>query len=391
MRELEKLNSPLIICSVLLFAACSGPEGDEAHGTSTREVPLIREVVDSRFDEYLQDMMTDEHFTGVALAMKSGILIHAKGYGNATGKKENTVATVFHVASVTKQFTAVAVLQLVEKGMVDLDVSVNEYLPRKYQSSKWKTVSIHHLLSHSSGITDYALTRDYYDVVDGFCLGDTVDGMVKEAMTKELEFDPGSRYSYSNIGFTLLGFVVENQSSIPYHEYMATNILEPMGMTSSKIHIIGHVPDAEEAQGYRWNEEIGVHALDEVVTLPVTAPDGGLVTTLSDFVKWADIYMGSESEVLNEESLATMTTPAVPVHGTDPDFEDARGVPQSYGYGLFIGDDLISHPGYIVGYRSHFIVDREKQLLIVVFSNNTTNDPKRISTGLLSILDLPSS
>ena len=391
MREFEKLNSTLIICLVLLFAACSGPEEEDAAGTPTQEVPLIRELVDSRFDEYLQDMMTDEHFTGVALVMKSGILIHAKGYGNATGKKENTVATVFHVASVTKQFTAAAVLQLVEKGMVDLDVSVNEYLPRKYQSSKWETVSIHHLLSHSSGITDYALTRDYYDVVDGFCLGDTVDGMIKEAMTKELEFEPGSRYSYSNIGFTLLGFVVENQSSTPYHEYLATNIFEPMGMTSSKVHIIGHVPDAEEAKGYRWNEEIGAHAPDEVVTLPVTAPDGGLVTTLSDFAKWSDIYMGSESEVLNAESLAAMTTPAVPIHGTDSDFEDARGVPQSYGYGLFIGDQLVSHEGYIVGYRSHFIVDREKRMLIVVFSNNTTNDPKRISTGILSILDSSSS
>jgi D-alanyl-D-alanine carboxypeptidase len=391
MHQLNKPNSLLIIFSALLCAACSGPEDEAILGTTTQGAPTIRQVVDSRSEKYLQEMVTAEHFSGVALVMKSGKLVHAKGYGNATDEKENTVETAFHVASITKQFTAAAILQLVEKGKVGLDVSVNEYLPQKYRSPNWEKVSIHHLLSHSSGITDYALTRDYYDVVDGFCLGDTVDGMLKEAMTKELEFDPGSTFSYSNIGFTLLGLVIENQSSIPYHEYLATNILEPMGMISSKVHIIGHVPGAVEAEGYRWNEESGAHAPDEVVTLPVTAPDGGLVTTLSDFVKWADIYMGGEPKVLTEESLATMATPAVPIQSTYSDFEDARGMSRSYGYGLFIGDDLINHSGYIVGFRSNFVVDREEQLLIVVFSNNTTNNPKRISTGLLSIQDSPSS
>ena len=391
MHPITKPNSLLIFFSALLCAACSGPEGDTTLDATTHKVPAIREVIDSRSDEYLQQMVTEERFSGVALVMKAGTLVHAKGYGNATDETANTIETAFHVASVTKQFTAVAILQLVDNGMVSLDVSANEYLPRQYRSPKWENVSIHHLLSHSSGIPDYALTRDYYDVVDGFCLGDTVDGMVKEAMTKDLEFEPGSRFSYSNIGFTLLGFVIENQTSIPYNEYVEASVLEPMGMASSKVHIIGHVPTAKEAAGYRWNEEIGAHTPDKVVTLPVTAPDGGLVTTLSDFVKWADIYMGGKQEVLTKESLATMTTPAVPIHSADSDFEGARGVPQSYGYGLFIGENLVSHPGYIVGFRSHFIVDREKQLLIAVFSNNTTNNPKQISTGLLKILDLSSS
>lgn len=368
-----------IISIVLLCAACSESGRIATPESMTQEVSVKRDVIDPDSEEFLQEMVKDEHFTGVALVMREGEIVHAKGYGNATSEKENTVTTAFHVASITKQFTAAAVLQLVEKGLVDLDVSVNEYLPEKYRSSKWHNVNIHHLLSHTSGVPDYAVTRDYYNVVKGFCLGDTVDGMVMEAMSKDLDFEPGSKFSYSNIGFTLLGFVVEHQTSTSFDEYLDVNILDPMGMRSSRIHVIGHVPAAEEAEGYRWSEEQSVHVPDDIVSLPVTAPDGGLVTTLTDFVKWTEIYMGGEPTILAQESIDRMLTPVTSIEWKDP-----RGLPLSYGYGLFLGDGLVGHPGYIVGFRSHFIVDRENQLLIAVFSNNTSNDPWLISTGLLA-------
>lgn len=374
-----------IISIILLCAACSESGRDATSESTTQEVSVKREVVDSLSEEFLQQMVKDEHFTGVVLVMREGKIVHARGYGNATSEKENTVATAFHVASITKQFTAVAILQLVEKGMVDLDVSVNEYLSQRYRSPKWDTVNIHHLLSHTSGVPDYAVTRDYYNVVKGFCLGDTVDGMVMEAMAKDLEFKPGSEFSYSNIGFTLLGLVVENQTSTPYDEYVKVNILNPMGMSSSKIHVIGHVPGAEEAEGHRWSEKQNAHVPDDIVSLPVTAPDGGLVTTLEDFVKWTEIYMGGEPTVLAQESLDRMLNPVMAIEWTGP-----IGAPLSIGYGLFLGDGLVSHPGYIVGFKSHFIVDRNKKLLIAVFSNNTTNDPWEISTGLLEALETPS-
>jgi CubicO group peptidase (beta-lactamase class C family) len=96
-------------------------------------------------------MVEEEHFFGVALVMKGGEIVHAKGYGKATDEKDNTVSTAFHVASITKQFTAAAALQRVEKGIVDLDTSVNAYLPERYRSPRWDSVTIHHLLSHSNG------------------------------------------------------------------------------------------------------------------------------------------------------------------------------------------------------------------------------------------------
>lgn len=372
-----------IVLIFLLFDACfeSNKRWLLADEPSHDHVSL-REVVDKRSEAFLQKMVEEEHFSGAALVTRKGEVVHAKGYGNADREKKNSVDTVFHVASITKQFTAAATMQLVEAGMVDLGKSINEYLPKKYRSTHWHAVKVSHLLSHTSGIPDYAVVRDYYNVVDGFCLGETVDGMIREAMAKELLFEPGSRFSYSNIGFTLLGYIIENQTSMSYEKYMKLKVLEPMGMSSSRVHVIGHVAARNEASGHRWDTELGTHVPDDIVSLPVTAPDGGLTTTLSDFIKWTKIYTVGESPIISGESLAKMTTAKISTRQ-----KDARGAPQAYGYGLFVGDGLLSHPGYIVGFRSHFIVDTEKRLLIAVFSNNTTNVPRRISTGLLRIAD----
>lgn len=369
-----------IISLAVFFAACSEPRSDATPESKTSAVPVKLEVIDSSSEALLQKMVKDDHFTGVVLVMREGKVSHAKGYGNATSENENTVATAIHVASITKQFTAAAILQLVENDVVDLDVSINTYLPEKYRSSKWGDVTVHHVLSHTGGIPDYAVTRDYYNVVDGFCLGDTVDGMVMEAIGKALKFEPGSKFSYSNIGYTLLGFIVENQTSMPYDEYVKANIFDPMGMIASRIHTIGHVPAVEEAEGYRWDEGRSVHVRDDVVSLPVTGPDGGLVTTLSDFAKWAQIYLGEDSATLSRESINKMLSPAVATGWSDP-----TGAPLSYGYGLFLTDGPVSHPGFIVGFSSHFIVDRENQLLVAVFANNTSSDPWLIATELLGV------
>lgn len=370
-----KIRILILILISLLICSCAFVPRHVA-----KSVLIEREVIDSKTEAFLQEMEKEEHFTGVALVMRKEEVVHAKGYGRANSERENLVTTAFHVASITKQFTAAAVLQLVEQGIVSLEGSVNEFLPQEYRSSKWDSVNIHHLLTHSSGIPDYAVTRDYYEVVKGFCLGNTVHGMVKEAMAKDLEFKPGSNFSYSNIGYTLLGFVIENQTQTPYDKYLKVNIFDPMGMSSSKIHVIGHVSTIEEAEGYRWSKEQSVHVPDDVVSLPVTAPDGGLVTTLTDFVKWTGIYMGMEQTILDRKSIDRMTSPFFRVSRKGP-----RGKPQSYGNGLFVEDGLVSHPGYIVGFRSHFIVDRQKEILIAVFSNNTTNNPGRIATGLLKV------
>ncbi len=342
---------------------------------------MMHEVIDGRFDAYLEEMVSKEHFNGAVLVMRDGSIVHAKGYGAAAANRANTVDTRFHVGSITKQFTAAAVMQLVEKGRLKLDGPINSYLPQKYRSAKWNAVTVRQLLSHTSGIADYAVTRDYYVVVKGFCLGGTVDGMVKEAMGKDLEFEPGSRFSYSDLGYTLLGIIIEKQTKTSYGDYIKKHILDPMGMRSSQIHVEGHVPDEYEAEGFRWNKELRMHGPDEVVSLPTTAPDGGLVTTLGDFAKWARIFTAGKQDVLRQESIRQMSTPQI---------RTGNGGPlDSMGYGLYVGDRLLGHGGLIVGFSSQFIYDRESRSLIVVFSNDVANNPQQVAFGLLTLLLAP--
>lgn len=371
-------NRQLTIIASLLAVAVSGcikrtPELELEVG--------VRETVEPRVEEFLQEVVETEHFMGAVLVARNSGIIHAKGYGSASGDEKNDIATLFHVASVTKQFTAAAILQLVDAGVLDLSSSIIQYLPDKYIAPQWETITVHHLLSHTSGVPDYAVTREYYNVVDGFCLGDTVDGMIREAMSKDLEFEPGSKYSYSNIGFTLLGLIIENQSGTPYAQYMKENVLDPMGMYSSKMHVEGHIPSPNEARGFRWGEIEKAHIPDDIVSLPVTAPDGGLVTTLSDFLIWSQIFSGGGQSILSESAINQMTTQQIAI---------GRGGPlDGYGYGLYVGDHLVGHSGYIVGFRSQFIYDRETATLIAVFTNNTTNNPQHIAFGLLTILFAP--
>lgn len=358
--------------AALLLGGCAAPpimQGIE-----------FREVSDARFDSFVAEMETRAHFTGVVLVMRDGRVLHAKGYGKANAARSNDADTKMHVGSITKQFTAAAILQLVGKGTVRLDTPINDYLPPEYRSSKWEAVTLHHLLSHTSGIPDYAVTRDYYVITDGFCSDDTVDGMVKEAGRQDLEFAPGSRYAYTNLGYTLLGIVIENRTTLPYGEYIQRHVLDPMGMTSSRIHVAGHVPAADEADGFRWNEEHARHVPDDVERLPVTAPDGGLITTLGDFAKWGRLFTGGQS-ILEQRSIEAMSSPHIRIGNGGP--------LDSMGYGLFTGDRLLGHGGLITGFSSQFVFDRETRSLIAVFSNDAGGDPQQVTFGLLTRLLTP--
>lgn len=372
----KTLAAKLLPYALLFLVGCIAKPG------YLKPTVIAKQVVDAKAEVFLQKMMLEDHFTGVALVMDKGNVVHAKGYGMACDGKPNDVSTLFHVASITKQFTAAGVMQIAEKGLIDLNGPINEYLPIKYRSSKWSTVTIHHLLlSHSSGIEDYAVTRDYYHVVNGFCLGDTVDGMIKEAMVKDLLFAPGTKFSYTNLGYTLLGLAIETQTKMLFDQYVKENILDPLGMRSSRIHIEGHVPSVDEAVGYRFSKEEKRHVFDDEISLPVMAPDGGLITSLNDFIRWIDVYKKSRQKIISPSLLTKMTSPAIKTGWGGPD-----GMLDSYGYGLFVKDSIVSHPGEIVGFKSHFIYDRERDVLVAILSNNTSNDPIRIAMGLMTVL-----
>jgi len=156
-------------------------------------------------------------------------------------------------------------------------------------------------------------------------------------------------------------------------------------LDASRIHVAGHVPRENEAAGMRWNEELGRHTKDEVVTFPVTSPDGRLVTTLDDYVKWITVYRELKHPRLSKTSIESMMQPSIPVGSYDWPEEGLDGT-ASDGFGIATSGSLIMHGGIIVGFRSSFIYDRADDLLIVIFTNNTTN-PFRIAAGLFELHD----
>lgn len=361
--------------ALAVFAGCTTARASDPSTTS------VSATSDPSIEAFLQDMVKEEHFSGVVLVMQNGQVRHASGYGAATKFNANDVNTAYHVASVTKQFTAAAIMQLVEAGAVELHESINDYLPEKYHSARWDAVTVHHLLSHSSGITDYAVTRDYYEIVDGFASAETIDGMIVEAMPKELAFAPGSQYAYSNLGYVLLGEIIEQQTHMSFADYVKQNILEPMSMNSSRIRTEGHAAAKNEAAGFRWSEVQDSFVKDDTETLPATPPDAGLITTLDDFANWSRIFTGGDQSILSEESVTAMTSQHIQM--------GRGGSVDAYGYGLGVGDRLLAHSGHVVGFRSQMILDRQTNTLIAVFSNNSAINMQRVAFGLLTVLFAP--
>ena len=146
-------------------------------------------------------------------------------------------------------------------------------------------------------------------MTDGWAFDDTVDGMIREAMQQELEFAPGADFEYANIGYTILGEIIEEQTGSLYTDFIQENLLDPLNMTNSYIRVADHVPLPYEAAGFRWNEEENRHTIDEVVSLPVTSPDGGLATTLNDFIKWIAVYRDMQHPRLSNCLLYTSPSP----------------------------------------------------------------------------------
>lgn len=360
---------------LVTLSACAAT-GD--HGITDSSV---RQVLHPAIESHLQSMVSDEHFSGVALVTVNGETIHASGYGSANPDRANDVGTAFHVASVTKQFTAAAVMQLVERGDVALDASINDYLPQAYRTDRWRAVTIHHLLSHSSGIPDYGIARDYYQIRDGFASDDTVARMILEARGEPLQFTPGTRYAYSNLGYALLGELIERVALQSYPDYVQQNLLLPMGMTSSQIRGFRHEPDENEATGFRWNEDSGEFETDTSATLPATPADAGLITTISDIARWSGLYLGEPRGVLSREAVSAMTTQQAQM--------GRGGSVDAYGYGIGVGERFLAHSGHVAGFRSQYILDVETNTIIAVFANNAAVNIEQVAFGILGILFAP--
>jgi CubicO group peptidase (beta-lactamase class C family) len=276
--------------------------------------------------------------------IEDGKVVHAAGYGMADVVHAEKImpATVFHVASLSKQFTAAAILKLAKAGKLSIDDPVRKHLPEVPDFGT--PITLRHLLTHTSGLRDQvdllhlAGWRLFQDrVTDG-------DVMALVERQKELNFPPGTGYSYSNTNFTLLAQVVGRVAKQPFVEFTQAEIFKPLGMTASHFRNVHGEVVKNLAVGY-WTNDRGV--LGQSSTNYDTVGATSLLTTVEDLTRWDAIFHDPPPEW--QEIVAEMQVPA----------KLADGTPVNYGLGLrratYRGLDIIGHTGFDAGYYAELL------------------------------------
>jgi D-alanyl-D-alanine carboxypeptidase len=326
--------------------------GPAQHSTAAPPLGTPVSRIMTKVDGYIDAELQRQHIAGLSLAvLKEGEVIQARGYGLADVGRHipATKDTVYQIASMTKQFTASAIMLLVEAGKVKLDDSIATYLTGL--PAAWNAVTVRQLLTHTSGIRNFQEAGGY-SLYGAY----SPEDLIRLAASLPLAFQPGEKWSYSNTGYILLGEIIQQRSGSPYAEFLSGRILKPLRMTSTRM-IEGRATPAHLATGYSWEE--GTWKAVRMQASPTAA--GGLASTVLDLAKW---YAALDVPLpLRPSSLAQMWT-----RGR---INDGSRVP--YGFGWFVGamngHRAIEHSGDRPGFNgaiTHFVDDR---LTVIVLTN----------------------
>lgn len=341
--------------------------------TSAAPVPAINNAV--KIDGLLKTYQECGQLNGSVLVAEKGKVILRKGYGMANMEWEipNQPNTKFRIGSVTKQFTAALILQLVEAGKIQLDAPMTKYLP-DYRKDTGDKISVHQLLNHTSGIPSYT-TRNFFknESRDSY----SVDDFVKKFASGDLEFEPGSNFRYNNSAYYLLGAIIEKVTGKPYAKVLKERILDPVGMSDTGYDT--HAPIIKNrAQGYRKTPRGYINANYLDMGLPFSA--GSMYSTVDDLFKWDRALYGND--VLSDASKLLM-------------FKPGRS---DYGYGFFITErpigktgkhtKVIQHGGGINGFNSRLTRVVDQNHLIVILDNvGLGNYHNKITNSIINILN----
>ena len=329
-----------------------------------------------KIDSLLKQYYDYGQFNGSILVAEKGKIIYKKGFGmaNLEWGIPNQPDTKFRIASVTKQFTATLVLQLVEEGKIKLDGKISDYLT-DYRKDTGGKVAIHQLLNHTSGVPDYTrrtdfdaeISRNPYSVAD----------FVKKFASGDLEFEPGSKFSYSNSGYTLLGAIIEKVTGKSYETVLTERILKPLGMTNSGCDHHSLLLQ-KRASGYQKTPDGFVNTTYLDMSIPYAA--GSIYSTVEDLFKWDQSLQ--EDKILSADSKRKMFTPGL----------------GNYGYGIRISDQpigktdqkikTIGHGGAINGFCSLILRAVEKQQTVIILDNvNLCQYHGKIALSIIGMLN----
>lgn len=298
------------------------------------------------------------------LVLKNGKPLVRRGYGRSDLERETEAgpATNYRLASVSKAFTAGAVLLLAQEGKLSLDDPLRKWLPSLPEAADG--ITLHHLLSHTSGVIEYdELAAKPYE-------GQLRDIDVLHLLEKEnrLYFEPGSTYRYSNSGYALLALVIERVSGMHFPDYLRSRIFEPLGMHDSLAYVVGGPDVARRAWGYTQTPE-GWKRTDQNHFSQILG-DGGVYSSLDDMARWDAAW--NDDRLFSDATRALAFARHVPV-STDPE-------QTFYGYGWRVADGRQWHNGESIGFRNSYVRWPEQGLSVILLSNR--NDPTPYDTAV---------
>lgn len=331
----------------------------------------INKNFQSKITNYINDYSKDYKFNGTILVAQGNKIVFNKAFGMADSEKniENTSQTVFEIASITKQFTASAILMLQEKKLLSVQDSLSKYIPDYPNGDE---IKIYNLLNHTSGIPDHM------ELVESIESGEhtyNFEELIELFKDEPLDFETGTEFEYSNSNYIVLGYIIEQISKMNYKEYIQENILKPLSLNNT-----GFISNKEEI----INKAIGYYSIDDSeyeyekaidTEGSLIASAGEMYSTVEDLYKWENaLYAG---KIINKKSLKDMFTPNL----------------NDYGYGWFVdestkGNKSIYHGGNLSGYTSYVKRNIDKKYLIIVLSNRENDSyVDYIVTGITNFLE----
>ena len=371
------VRSLSLVGAFLVLLGSGNARAQEAGPESVAAVAQ-ESALQARVDGIAQRALRTGRLAGFSIAVSQGdeMLVEG-GWGHAHIELEvpATAGTVYRIGSITKQFTAAAIMRQVELGRIDLDASMTEYLPDF--DTQEHDVGMRHLLRHTSGIKSYTGLPSFWQNASAHL---SHEELVDTFEALPFDFAPGEEFRYNNSGYYLLGMIVEKVGGARYEDVLRQEFFEPLEMTRTCYGWNQPIIKGR-ASGYSLEEGKLVNCKHMSMSAPGGA--GALCSTVGDLVRWNRGL--AERTVVDEDSYEQMTTAGTLNNG------DAH----SYGFGLMIGElpdgrPLISHGGGIFGFSSHLLCVPDEDLSIAVLTNTGGADPGAISRQILrAVLSSP--
>ena len=323
-------------------------------------------VAQSESDE-ISRLMDAADISGSVIVTRTGETVFSASYGMANVELgvPNTADTKFQIGSVTKQFTSMGILILQDRGSLDVDEAVGHYLSGLPQS--WRTLTIHQLLTHTSGIMHSWALPGFSETM---AVPTTLDATLERFFDQPLLFEPGSDFTYSGVGYLLLAKVIEELSGMEYASFLAQEVFEPLGMENTGADHPHHLVQGRASGYLRSTDGIVTNAPD--IFLPIVTGGGNLYSTVHDLARW--------DRALREHLL-------ISDEGYDALYRVER---QNYAYGWQVGElngvRVLRHYGGVPGFAALNLRVPSLELDIVILTNRTPVALVPLSSNLLDLL-----